>query len=80
MFHEWLKACPVVICTWSRLIKALTKLDPKTAQSVSDTIFTDLKEMQQQTHQFTTDVSPITVGGKNRLKVLECESHHHLCH
>ena len=72
MFREWLKTCPVAICTWSRLIQALAKLDLKTAQSVSETISTDSKEMQQEIHQFTltteskatSSVSPITAGGK----------------
>ena len=38
MFKEWMNTCPPETCTWSHLIPALRRVDPKTAEVISETV------------------------------------------
>ena len=38
MFKEWMNTCPPETCTWSHLIQAIKRVDPKTAEVIAETI------------------------------------------
>ena len=38
MFKEWINTCPAETCTWSYLIPAIKRVDPKTAEVIAETV------------------------------------------
>ena len=64
MFREWLKVCPAEKCTWSYLLQALTKVDPKAAAVVSETITSSQKQISSKVDQPHTAQFPLVSIGK----------------
>ena len=38
MFKQWINTCPPETCTWSYLIPAIKRVDPKTAEVIAETV------------------------------------------
>ena len=38
MFKDWMNTCPPETCTWSHLIQAIKRVDPKTAEVIAETV------------------------------------------
>ena len=71
MFREWLKVCPAERCTWSHLLQALTKVDPHTAEIVSETITSSLKLVPPKSDQPHTAQFPLVSEGKSEAARLD---------
>ena len=59
MFKEWLNTCPSETCTWSHLIQALRKVDPRTADVIAETIASSPKETSLKSDQPHTSRFPL---------------------
>lgn len=67
MFREWMRVCPVEKCTWSYLLQALKKVDPKAARAVSETITSIPKLSPPISDQPHTAQFPLESGVKSDL-------------
>ena len=62
MFKEWINTCPPETCTWSHLIPAIKRVDPKTAEVIAETV---AKEALPKPDHPRTSLFPVQKSGRD---------------
>lgn len=69
MFKEWLNTCPSETCTWSHLIQALKRVDPKTAEVIAETVSSGQIETSPKSDRPHTSLIPVQKRDRKEVDV-----------